>query len=76
MLRAFKKELPIDNTSGVVFGSTIGVADKDLLSYGRIDLLIQSLMVIKWLSSAGGVLDCDRVDWDIFNVVLLSSIGL
>ena len=46
-LRAFKEELPIDNTRGVVFGSTIGVAGKDLLSDGGIDLLIESLMVKK-----------------------------
>ena len=38
---AFKKELPIDNTLGMMLGSTIGVADKDLFSDGGIDLLIE-----------------------------------
>ena len=36
-----KKKLPIDNTCEVVFGSTIGVASKDLSSDGEIDLLIE-----------------------------------
>ena len=45
----------------MVFGSTIGVASKDLSSDGEIDLLIESLMAIKWFLSAGGVLDCDVV---------------
>ena len=40
---AFKEELPIDNARGVVFGSTNGVAGKDLVSDGGIDLLIESL---------------------------------
>ena len=38
---AFKEELPIDNTLGMMFGSTIGVADKDLFSDSGIDLLIE-----------------------------------
>ena len=59
---AFKEELSIDNTRGVVFGSTIGVADKDLFSDGGIDFLIESLMVIKLFSSAGGVWNCEGVD--------------
>ena len=37
----FKEKLPIDNTHGVMFGSTIGVTGKDLFSDGRIDLLIE-----------------------------------
>ena len=43
----FKEELPIDNICGVVFGSTIRVAGKDLFSDGGTDLLIKSLIVIK-----------------------------
>ena len=33
-------------------------------------------MVKKWLSPAGGALDCEGVDWGIFNVVLFTSIVL
>ena len=33
-------------------------------------------MVIKWFSSAGGVLDCEGVDWEIFHVIFLDSIGM
>ena len=73
---AFKEELPIDNIRGVVFGSTIGVAGKDLFSEGGMYLLIESIMVIKWSSSAGGVLDCQGVDWGVFDVILLASTGL
>ena len=66
---AFKEELPIDNTGGVVFGSTNEVGGKVLFSNGGIDLLIESLMVIKWLFSVGGDLDCEGVDWVAFDVV-------
>ena len=61
-----------------MFGSTIGVgvAVKDLLSDSGIDLLIESLTVIKWFSSAGGVLHCEEVDWGVFDVVLFNSVGL
>ena len=75
---AFKEELPIDNTHEVMFGSTVGVgvAVKDLLSDSGIDLLIESVTVIKWFSSVGGVLDCEEVDWGVFDVVLFNSVGL
>ena len=33
-------------------------------------------MVIKWFSLAGGVLDCEKVDWGVLNVVLLAYVGL
>ena len=33
-------------------------------------------MVIKWFSSAGGDLDCEEVDGEVFDVVLLASVGL
>ena len=60
---SFKEELPIEKTRGVVFGPAIGVADNDLFRDSGIDLLVESLMVIKWFSSAGGVLDCESVDY-------------
>ena len=60
----------------MVFGSTIGVAGKDLFSDSGIGLLIESLMVIKWFSSAGGVLDHEGVDWGVFDAVLFVSIVL
>ena len=61
-----------------MFGSTIGVgvAVKDLLSDSGIDLLIESVTVIKWFSSVGGVLDCEEVDWGVFDVVLFNPVGL
>ena len=43
----------------MVFGSTNGVAAKNPLSDRGIVLLIETLMVIKWFSSASGVLDCE-----------------
>ena len=33
-------------------------------------------MVIKWFSSASGDLDCEEVDWEVFDVALLASVGL
>ena len=59
-----------------MFGSTIGVAGKDLFNDSEIDLLIKSLMVIKRLFSAGSVLDCEGVDWGVFDVVLFVYVGL
>ena len=41
----------------MVFDWVSGVAGKDLLIDERIDLLIESLIVIRWFSEAGGVLD-------------------
>ena len=73
---AFKEELPIGNTCEVVFGSTIEVAGKGRSSDGGIDLLLESLMAIKLFSSAGDILGCEWVDWGVFDVVLLASIGL
>ena len=58
------------------FGSTNRVAGKDLLSNGETDLVIGSLMAMKWFSPAGGVLDCEGVDWGVFDLVLLAPIGL
>ena len=58
-----------------MFGSTIGVPGKDLFRDGGRDLLIKSLILIKWFSSAGVVLDCQEVDWGLFDVVLFASIG-
>ena len=60
----------------MVFGSTIEVAGKDLFSKGGVVLLIESLMVIKWFFSAGGIFDWQRVNWEVFSVVLFASIGL
>ena len=60
----------------MVFGSTIKVAGKDLFTKGGVVLLIESLMVIKWFFSAGGVFDWQRVNWEVFSVVLFASIGL
>ena len=51
-----------------MFGSTIGVAGKDLFNDSEIDLLIKSLMV--------SVLDCEGVDWGVFDVVLFVHVGL
>ena len=65
-----------------MFGSTIGVAGKDLFSDGGIYLytiinkMIVCMIVIKWFSSDGGVLDCERVDWGVFDIILFASIGL
>ena len=46
---SFKEELSTEKSHGIVFGSTIGVADKDLFSDNGIDFLIESLMARKMI---------------------------
>ena len=43
------EELSTEKSHGMVFGSTIGVADKDLFSDDGIDFLIESLMARKMI---------------------------